>query len=120
MNEIENLAMLTIREKENKDVIYRIYLLVNAISSFLITGIIFYFFLRNIEFSAQLILSVGFFFMIYIVLIATISYLYFKNDEEYQYAKKIIKNYEKNKNNEVNLEKERKKEKLKKYANEIK
>ena len=65
MNEIENLAMLTIREKENKDVIYGIYLLVNAISSFLITGIIFYFFLRNIEFSAQLILSVGFFFMIY-------------------------------------------------------
>lgn len=127
MNEIENLAMLTIREKENKDVIYRIYLLVNAISSFLITGIIFYFFLRNIEFSAQLILSVGFFFMIYIVLIATmifllplISSLYFKNDEEYQYAKKIIKNYEKNKNNEVNLEKERKNEKLKKYANEIK
>lgn len=127
MNEIENLAMLTIREKENKDVIYRIYLLLNAISSFLITGIIFYFFLRNIEFSAQLILSVGFFFMIYIVLISTmifllplISSLYFKNDEEYQYAKKIIKNYEKNKNNEVNLEKERKKEKLKKYANEIK
>lgn len=127
MNEIENLAMLTIREKENKDVIYRIYLLVNAISSFLITGIIFYFFLRNIEFSVQLILSVGFFFMIYIVLIATmifllplISSLYFKNDEEYQYAKKIIKNYEKNKNNEVNLEKERKNEKLKKYANEIK
>jgi hypothetical protein len=127
MNEIENLAMLTIREKENKDVIYGIYLLVNAISSFLITGIIFYFFLRNIEFSAQLILSVGFFFMIYIVLIATmifllplISSLYFKNDEEYQYAKKIIKYYEKNKNNEVNLEKERKKEKLKKYANEIK
>ena len=34
--------------------------------------------------------------------------------------KKIIKNYEKNKNNEVNLEKERKKEKLKKYANDIK
>ena len=65
MNEIENLAMLTIREKENKDGIYGIYLLVNAISSFLITGIIFYFFLRNIEFSAQLILSVGFFFMIY-------------------------------------------------------
>ena len=100
MNEIENLAMLTIREKENKDVIYGIYLLVNVISSFLITGIIFYFFLRNIEFSAQLILSVGFFFMIYIVLIATmifllplISSLYFKNDEEYQYAKKIIKNY---------------------------
>ena len=127
MNEIENLAMLTIREKENKDVIYRIYLLLNAISSFLITGILFYFFLRNIEFSAQLILSVGFFFMIYIVLISTmifllplISSLYFKNDEEYQYAKKIIKNYEKNKNNEVNLEKERKKEKLKKYANEIK
>ena len=97
------------------------------LSSFLITGIIFYFFLRNIEFSAQLILSVGFFFMIYIFLIATmifllplISSLYFKNDEEYQYAKKIIKNYEKNKNNEVNLEKERKKEKLKKYANEIK
>ena len=127
MNEIENLAMLTIREKENKDVIYRIYLLLNAISSFLITGIIFYFFLRNIEFSAQLILSVGFFFMIYIVLISTmifllplISSLYFKNEEEYQYAKKIIKNYEKNKNNEVNLEKERKKEKLKKYANEIK
>lgn len=127
MNEIENLAMLTIREKENKDVIYGIYLLVNAISSFLITGIIFYFFLRNIEFSAQLILSVAFFFMIYIVLIATmifllplISPLYFKNDEEYQYAKKIIKNYEKNKNNEVNLEKERKKEKLKKYANDIK
>lgn len=127
MNEIENLAMLTIREKENKDVIYGIYLLLNAISSFLITGIIFYFFLRNIEFSAQLILSVGFFFMIYIVLISTmifllplISSLYFKNDEEYQYAKKKIKNYEKNKNNEVNLEKERKKEKLKKYANEIK
>ena len=127
MNEIENLAMLTIREKENKDVIYGIYLLLNAISSFLITGIIFYFFLRNIEFSAQLILSAGFFFMIYIVLIATmifllplISSLYFKNDEEYQYAKKIIKNYEKNKNNEINLEKERKKEKLKKYANEIK
>ena len=108
MNEIENLAMLTIREKENKDVIYGIYLLLNAISSFLITGIIFYFFLRNIEFSAQLILSAGFFFMIYIVLIATmifllplISSLYFKNDEEYQYAKKIIKNYEKNKNNEI-------------------
>ena len=127
MNEIENLAMLTIREKENKDVIYGIYLLVNAILSFFITGIIFYFFLRNTELSTQLILSIGFFFMIYIVLISTmifllslISSLYFRNDEEYQYAKKIIKNYEKNKNNEVNLEKERKNEKLKKYANEIK
>lgn len=127
MNKIENLAMLTIREKENKDVIYGIYLLVNAILSFLITGIIIYFFLRNVELSTQLILSVGFFFMIYIVLISTmlfllslISFLYFKNDEEYQHAKKIIKNYEKNKNNEINLEKERKKEKLKKYANEIK
>ena len=127
MNEIENLAMLTIREKENKDVIYGIYLLVNAILSFFINGIIFYFFLRNTELSTQLILSIGFFFMIYIVLISTmifllslISSLYFRNDEEYQYAKKIIKNYEKNKNNEVNLEKERKNEKLKKYANEIK
>ena len=127
MNEIENLAMLTIREKENKDVIYGIYLLVNAILSFFITGIIFYFFLRNTELSTQLILSIGFFFMIYIVLISTMIFLlslipslYFKNDEEYQYAKKIIKNYEKNKNNEVNLEKERKKEKLKKYANDIK
>ena len=120
MNKIENLAMLTIREKENKDVIYGIYLLVNAILSFLITGIIIYFFLRNVELSTQLILSVGFFFMIYIVLISTmlfllslISFLYFKNDEEYQHAKKIIKNYEKNKNNEVNLEKERKNKKLK-------
>lgn len=127
MNEIENLAMLTIREKENKDVIYGIYLLVNAILSFLITGIIIYFFLRNVELSTQLILSVGFFFMIYIVLISTmlfllslISFLYFKNDEEYQHAKKIIKNYEKNKNNEVNLEKERKNEKLKEYADNIK
>ena len=64
MNEIENLAMLTIREKENKDVIYRIYLLVNAISSFLITGIIFYFFLSGIELSEQIILSAGFFFII--------------------------------------------------------
>lgn len=127
MNKIENLAMLTIREKENKDVIYGIYLLVNAILSFLITGIIIYFFLRNVELSTQLILSVGFFFMIYIVLISTmlfllslISFLYFKNDEEYQHAKKIIKNYEKNKNNEVNLEKERKNEKLKEYADNIK
>ena len=127
MNKIENLVMLTIREKENKDVIYGIYLLVNAILSFLITGIIIYFFLRNVELSTQLILSVGFFFMIYIVLISTmlfllslISFLYFKNDEEYQHAKKIIKNYEKNKNNEVNLEKERKNEKLKEYADNIK
>ena len=127
MNKIENLAMLTIREKENKDVIYGIYLLVNAILSFLITGIIIYFFLRNVELSTQLILSVGFFFMIYIVLISTmlfllslISFLYFKNDEEYQHATKIIKNYEKNKNNEVNLEKERKNEKLKEYADNIK
>lgn len=127
MNKIENLAMLTIREKENKDVIYGIYLLVNAILSFLITGIIIYFFLRNVELSTQLILSVGFFFMIYIALISTmlfllslISFLYFKNDEEYQHAKKIIKNYEKNKNNEVNLEKERKNEKLKEYADNIK
>lgn len=74
MNKIENLAMLTIREKENKDVIYGIYLLVNAILSFLITGIIIYFFLRNVELSTQLILSVGFFFMIYIVLISTMLF----------------------------------------------
>ena len=64
MNEIENLAMLTIREKENKDEKLGIYFLVSCILSYLITGIITYFFLSGIELSEQIILSAGFFFIV--------------------------------------------------------
>lgn len=55
-------------EKENKDDKLGIYFLVSCILSYLITGIISYFFLSGIELSAQLILSVVFFFMILMAL----------------------------------------------------
>ena len=64
----EKLAKKTITEKENKDENLGIYFLVSVVLSFLITGIISYFFLSGIELSAQLILSVGFFFMILMAL----------------------------------------------------
>jgi hypothetical protein len=59
----EKLAKKTITEKENKDEKLGIYFLVSVILSFLITGIISYFFLSGIEVSKQLILSAGFFFL---------------------------------------------------------
>ena len=58
----EKLAKKTITEKENKDEKLGIYFLVSVVLSFLITGIISYFFLSGIELSKQLILSAGFFF----------------------------------------------------------
>ena len=59
----EKLAKKIITEKENKDEKLGIYFLVSVILSFLITGMITYFFLSGIEVSKQLILSAGFFFM---------------------------------------------------------
>lgn len=56
------------REKENKDEKLGIYFLVSCILSYLITGIITYFFLSGIELSEQIILSAGFFFIILMVL----------------------------------------------------
>ena len=66
------------REKENKDEKLGIYFLVSCILSYLITGIISYFFLSGIELSDQLILSVGFFFMILIPLFLTIISIFKK------------------------------------------
>lgn len=54
--------------KKFKDEKLGIYFLVSCILSYLITGIITYFFLSGIEVSEQLILSVGFFFVILMAL----------------------------------------------------
>ena len=56
------------REKENKDEKLGIYFLVSCILSYLITGIITYFFLSGIELSEQIILSAGFFFIVLMIL----------------------------------------------------
>ena len=60
----EKLAKKAITEKENKDEKLGIYFLVSCILSYLITGIITYFFLSGIELSEQIILSAGFFFIV--------------------------------------------------------
>ena len=68
----EKLEKKNITEKENKDEKLGIYFLVSVILSFLITGIISYFFISGIELYKQLILSAGFFFTNCMVLFLTI------------------------------------------------
>ena len=64
MKKFKNEKLAKKTQKENKDEKLGIYFLVSCILSYLITGIITYFFLSGIELSEQIILSAGFFFII--------------------------------------------------------